>query len=148
MGNFISEGRGGFRERSSGRDRRFGGRDSGRFERRPVQMHDVTCDKCGKECQVPFRPTGDKPVLCNDCFRKNDGSGNKSGSASGSSGMFSEQFDKINKKLDKIIAILETLEIVEDSDEDGESKEEYDEEIGEEEDKDEDEDSEEDNKSK
>ena len=31
----------------------------------------VTCADCGTECQVPFVPRTDKPVYCNDCFRKN-----------------------------------------------------------------------------
>ena len=121
MGNFRSDSRGGFGGRtggrSGGRDRGFDRRDSGRFERRPAEMHDVTCDKCGKECQVPFRPTGDKPVLCSDCFRKKDSSG------SGSLRMSLEQFDTINKKLDKIIAFLGTIEI---DDEDEEEEEDED----------------------
>jgi CxxC-x17-CxxC domain-containing protein len=33
------------------------------------QMHDVTCDKCGKQTRVPFRPTGKKPVYCKECFQ-------------------------------------------------------------------------------
>lgn len=37
---------------------------------RPAQMHKATCAECGKTCEVPFRPTGDKPVYCNDCFNK------------------------------------------------------------------------------
>ena len=127
MGNFKSdrtdsrdsrERRGGFRDRSGGS--RFGGRsegrggfrrDSRRFERRPLEMHDVTCDKCGKECQVPFKPSGDKPVLCSDCFRDSEGSGRGFGSRSrempSSSGMSSEQLSEINAKLDKILRILE-----------------------------------------
>jgi CxxC-x17-CxxC domain-containing protein len=120
MGNFKSDRRGGFGGRSSGRSGGrdfgggsrgrggFGGRDSGR-ERRPLQMHDVTCDKCGKDCQVPFRPTGDKPVLCSDCFRKNDGNGSRG--SGGSSGVSAEQFNKIEAKLNKIIAILQELEL-------------------------------------
>jgi len=72
-------------------------------------MHDVTCDKCGKECQVPFKPSGDKPVLCSDCFRKSEGSsGRNFGSRSPrqSGGMSSEELSKINAKLDKIIKAL------------------------------------------
>lgn len=30
----------------------------------------ATCGTCGNECQVPFQPTGEKPVLCSDCFKK------------------------------------------------------------------------------
>lgn len=33
-------------------------------------MHDAVCDKCRKDCQVPFRPTGGKPVYCNNCFER------------------------------------------------------------------------------
>jgi len=35
------------------------------------EMHKATCADCGKECEVPFKPTEGKPVRCNDCFRKN-----------------------------------------------------------------------------
>lgn len=38
--------------------------------RGPRQMYDVTCQGCGKETQVPFKPTGQKPVLCRECFNK------------------------------------------------------------------------------
>ena len=38
-------------------------------QRREREMHDVICSGCGCETQVPFRPTSDKPVYCNDCFR-------------------------------------------------------------------------------
>ncbi len=34
------------------------------------EMHQATCSQCGKDCQVPFRPTGDKPVYCSDCYEK------------------------------------------------------------------------------
>jgi CxxC-x17-CxxC domain-containing protein len=30
----------------------------------------ATCSECGKETQVPFRPTPGKPVFCRDCFQK------------------------------------------------------------------------------
>ncbi len=32
------------------------------------EMHTVTCAQCGKETQVPFKPSGDRPVYCQDCF--------------------------------------------------------------------------------
>jgi len=48
--------------------RSFGGGDS----RRPL-LHDAVCDECGKDCQVPFRPSGDKPVYCSNCFEKKGG---------------------------------------------------------------------------
>ena len=94
--------------RSSGR---FGGRSGGRFgrdsdrsSRSPPEMHDVVCDKCGKECTVPFKPTSSKPVYCSDCFRKTDAG---SGSSRGSSCSYSaEEIAKINQKLDKIMLAL------------------------------------------
>jgi CxxC-x17-CxxC domain-containing protein len=33
-------------------------------------LYPVTCSECGKETQVPFRPTAGKPVYCRDCFQK------------------------------------------------------------------------------
>ena len=30
----------------------------------------VICSNCKKECQVPFKPIGTRPVFCKDCFRK------------------------------------------------------------------------------
>jgi CxxC-x17-CxxC domain-containing protein len=35
----------------------------------PREMHDAVCARCGNETQVPFRPTGARPVYCSDCFR-------------------------------------------------------------------------------
>ncbi len=37
---------------------------------RDKQLFKATCSECGKSCEVPFRPTGDKPVFCSDCFNK------------------------------------------------------------------------------
>lgn len=39
---------------------------SGGDERR--EMFKATCAECGKPCEVPFRPSGDRPVYCRDCF--------------------------------------------------------------------------------
>jgi len=36
-------------------------------------MHRATCVECRANCEVPFKPNGKKPVLCSDCFRKDDG---------------------------------------------------------------------------
>jgi len=104
MGNYDRGGYGGRRDFGGGFRGRGGG--FGR-DRRPAEMHDVVCDKCGKECQVPFKPTGDKPVLCSDCFKASGGSRDRGSS----SGISSEQFTQLNSKLDKIIEILESLEV-------------------------------------
>jgi CxxC-x17-CxxC domain-containing protein len=37
---------------------------------RPREMHDVICGGCGVQTQVPFKPTGDRPVYCRDCFQR------------------------------------------------------------------------------
>jgi len=37
-----------------------------RRENRP--MFKAVCAQCGQEALVPFEPTGDRPVLCRDCF--------------------------------------------------------------------------------
>ncbi|HXX55160.1 MAG TPA: CxxC-x17-CxxC domain-containing protein [Methanoregula sp.] len=49
----------------------------GRFERRnprnfggPREMTKVTCSDCGKECEVPFKPTEGRPVYCRECLPK------------------------------------------------------------------------------
>jgi CxxC-x17-CxxC domain-containing protein len=42
----------------------------GGYSDRPREMFTTTCDSCGQEARVPFRPTGSKPVYCSDCFRR------------------------------------------------------------------------------
>jgi len=34
----------------------------------PKEMHKVKCSKCGKDAEVPFKPSGDRPVYCKECF--------------------------------------------------------------------------------
>lgn len=34
------------------------------------QLYTVNCSNCGAETQVPFKPTGVRPVYCRDCFQK------------------------------------------------------------------------------
>ncbi len=34
------------------------------------EMHKVTCSECGKETEVPFKPDGERPIYCRDCFQK------------------------------------------------------------------------------
>jgi CxxC-x17-CxxC domain-containing protein len=55
--------------------RRYEKRDQGNSysERRFTK---AICADCHKECEVPFKPTGDRPVYCKECFsrRKQGGS--------------------------------------------------------------------------
>jgi CxxC-x17-CxxC domain-containing protein len=36
----------------------------------PREMHKAKCSECGKDCEVPFKPSGDRPVYCKECFKK------------------------------------------------------------------------------
>ncbi len=40
----------------------------GGFDRPAREMHPAVCAQCGTDTMVPFRPTGEKPVYCSDCF--------------------------------------------------------------------------------
>ena len=51
--------------RSSRKEQRGGGVSS-----RPREMYPAVCANCGTETEVPFKPTGVRPVYCNDCFSK------------------------------------------------------------------------------
>ena len=97
------------RGKKSGSRRNFNKRDSGR-DGGKREMYSAVCDKCGKECKVPFKPTSGKPIYCNDCFeRPEGGSSNKRSSYSrgGSSRPNnSKQLNEISEKLDKIISLL------------------------------------------
>ena len=119
-GGFGGNRSGGFNRGGRGGGRGFGG------ERR-FEMHDAICSNCGKECKVPFRPTGDKPVLCSDCFRQKENGSNSSRSfdrdkprqsSQSQAGVSPEQFKQINTKLDRILKVLENLEIVEEGNSD------------------------------
>jgi CxxC-x17-CxxC domain-containing protein len=44
-------------------------RQGGGFGGGTREMHTATCATCGKSCQVPFQPSGEKPVYCSDCFQ-------------------------------------------------------------------------------
>jgi len=37
------------------------------------EMTTVICAECGAETQVPFKPVGDRPVYCRDCYSKRQG---------------------------------------------------------------------------
>jgi CxxC-x17-CxxC domain-containing protein len=129
MRNFNND-RGGFKNFS---DRGFGGGNrSGGFggnrggfdrNRNDRQMFSAVCDKCGQDCQVPFQPTGEKPVYCSNCFEKTSGrEGNRD--FGGSSRKYEardtkdyqqdntrSEIEALNKKLDRILDLLLTKDI-------------------------------------
>lgn len=57
------------RDNQSGGNRNFGKpRFNNNRSERP-ELFKTTCASCGNTCEVPFRPTGSKPVYCRDCFK-------------------------------------------------------------------------------
>lgn len=78
MNNFNNRGGGGYgkprgdfggRSKFGGGDRNRGGGGGGRDRSdRPTEKFSAVCSECHKKCEVPFRPSGDKPVYCSDCF--------------------------------------------------------------------------------
>ena len=53
----------------------IGGKSVGYRERRsfdsgPRQTFKAVCSDCGKECDVPFKPTQGRPVYCQECYAK------------------------------------------------------------------------------
>jgi len=67
-----NDNRGGFRGDREERGGFRGGRND-RGDRGERQMFKTTCSDCGSRCEVPFKPSGDKPVYCNDCFQPDNG---------------------------------------------------------------------------
>lgn len=113
-----------FRAQEGGGDSRpSDSRSFGNARSEDRQMFDAVCANCGKNCQVPFRPSPGRDIFCSDCFEKNDQPARAFGSANGrqeTSGSFSrdsrspraetpnykEQLDALNTKMDKILKLL------------------------------------------
>ena len=78
----------------------------------------ATCSNCQMICEVPFKPSGSKPVFCNNCFRKEEG-GAPSKRFSGAfekpayrstphpeNTEVAKQLQTLNEKMDQILALL------------------------------------------
>ena len=123
---------------NQGRDRGFGrdsgsSRDFGRNDRRGgfdgrsgggPAMHKAICSKCGIECEVPFKPTGGKPVFCSNCFENKNRSESRFDDRRSSRPRFDDnkfsgnkfneskkpvsdaKLDEVISRLDKIIRLL------------------------------------------
>ena len=104
------------RFRTKGPPSRFGARDAeNRYgetgkSRADYQNYKVICDKCGIECEVPFKPTNSKPVYCSDCYKKNEsprGFDRKDTKNRANEPASSKlELDLINEKLNKIMKAL------------------------------------------
>ena len=137
MDNYRSNRGGGSSNYGGDRGRRnFNSNDRGS---RRTEMFPAVCDNCGKDCEVPFRPSSDKPIYCSRCFeevapRRDNNRGSRDSrpprrdnfSSSDSSfkprdnssdiSQLKDQLSSISAKLDKLVRILtpvETEEIVE-----------------------------------
>lgn len=67
------------------------------------EMFQAICSKCGNKCEVPFRPTAGKPVLCSTCFekqkdRRKERSGGRDFGRSGDRRMYVVNCDKCGQK--------------------------------------------------
>ncbi|MEK7535751.1 MAG: CxxC-x17-CxxC domain-containing protein [Patescibacteria group bacterium] len=93
-------------------------------DRRPKQLFDATCANCGKATQVPFRPTGDRPVYCRECFAQMGG-GEERGREAGARGFkptqsspitnspdhsaLKRELQEVNAKLERLITAVQSL---------------------------------------
>jgi CxxC-x17-CxxC domain-containing protein len=137
MGNFDRNDRGGNRGGGFGGGNRGGNRSFGGGNRGPATMHKAVCDECHKSCEVPFRPSGDKPIYCNECFggkkegtNRNDRGDRKdfgnfkprrdfedrgpkpfvnNNSSSNGGEDIKKQLSEMNNKLDRLINAMEKL---------------------------------------
>ncbi len=82
-----------------------GDRDSGRQMFGEKRLYEAVCDTCGNSCEVPFRPTGEKPIYCRQCFVKPEGRTNTFAAPKPSED-YKDHFRMINKKLDTLLALL------------------------------------------
>ena len=44
-------------------------RRAGGGPRGPRETFQAVCAQCGRQTDLPFKPRGDRPVYCRDCFR-------------------------------------------------------------------------------
>ncbi len=106
-----------------GFEKPYDSRDFGRSRGRGAgtELYEAVCAECGEACEVPFKPTGSRPVLCRSCFRQNEGGdtdgrfedrGFKGKSRDRfrdkrGSGPAGDQLAEINRKLDLIMEALD-----------------------------------------
>ena len=129
-GNKKFDGKRDFGRRSFGDDRGGNRSFGGDRDRERPKMFSAVCSNCGRKCEVPFRPTGDKPVLCSDCFRNKKGDNSRNFRDRGKRDFgernqarfdntrsfqkdtgrggenYKTQFEMLNTKLDKILKVV------------------------------------------
>lgn len=55
--------------RAAKKQQKRGDSRGGGYSNAPREMYPATCARCGKETTVPFKPNGEKPVYCKDCYQ-------------------------------------------------------------------------------
>jgi len=111
---------GDFKKRSFGGGGGFGGDRRDRGDR--PEMFKAICAECGAPCEVPFKPSGNRPVLCSNCFKgsarpegrreerrfgeKPSFGGTHEFHKPADNGKLEERLGAINDKLDKLIKLL------------------------------------------
>lgn len=75
-----------------------GSRQDSRRDDRPKEMFKTICDECGEKCEVPFKPSAGKPVLCSKCFEKK-----KIKDTAKKDKDYTMEFDTLNAKLDLVL---------------------------------------------
>jgi CxxC-x17-CxxC domain-containing protein len=89
----------------------------------PTEMHQAVCARCGKTCEVPFRPNGRKPVFCKDCFSQQDNGApaqsysqpaprrdySPAPAAASSTPDYKAQFEQMNAKIDTLTRMVKAL---------------------------------------
>jgi CxxC-x17-CxxC domain-containing protein len=73
---------GGYGSYSGGGDSYGSGGGYGGGSRGERTMTQVTCSNCGRPAQVPFVPSGDRPVYCSDCYSQMGGGASRGGNRS------------------------------------------------------------------
>jgi CxxC-x17-CxxC domain-containing protein len=95
-------------------DRGFDVQDRPKFQ--------ATCDTCGDNCEVPFRPDGSRPIYCRACFGKKNGESQPSFERKAAPSNFAPQgfdaraeFKSLNSKLDRILTALNANPAIKDN---------------------------------
>ncbi len=98
--------------------------DRGGDRERP-RLYPAVCAQCGKNCEVPFRPDGQKPVYCRDCFGRprEEGAGSfRQGPArydapaqpraeNGDMTALRRQVDALNTKIDNVLRLMQAAQL-------------------------------------
>lgn len=116
---FKKDGESSFKK-PDGKFNKFGKKDFGKGDYEEKPKFDAICSDCGKPCQVPFRPNGEKPVLCSECFSvaKGDSFAPKNhdkfarkheGFEPRKPDRTTEQLEKMNAKLERMLKLIEAL---------------------------------------